>query len=325
MKSSAIFQKLTMSTGLIPTIICMFLCIFFPDTAVLYAITLGSILYVLYRYIRFPYHQPNLFLLHGTLALAIVSVIKKIGGNWLIPDNTINITLEILILSFSLLYSITPGFYRNFFSYFHHKVPAMNNWGIYLIISLSGLHLFIFCVTYLFFHPLSATTIYIMEQIIPPLLYIVCILINFSFVEALVQHCKKMPCLRIAPVCDGKVYVVPLQNFEKEAGKFDLPIRSYITDHTADTDSYAKKVEEEYSKFIIGQPEPRFSLKYLTDMEKMILLYVLPLNEEAEICFPKGKFVTPQEIEANPEQYSVLLNEEVSHLSIVAEMWKEYK
>lgn len=329
MKSSVIFQNFVTSNGLIPTIICMVFCIFLPDTAVLYATTLGSILYIIYRYIKLPSHHPNLFLLHGTLALIIVSVIKKIGGDWLIPNNSINMTLEILILSFSLLYLITPTPYQKLFSYFHYKIPSTHNWGIYILVPLSGLHLLLFCIIYLFFHPLSETMVSIMEQIVPPLLYIVCILINFFLVQAFIKDCKRrLPCLRIAPVCDGKIYVVPLNHYEEEAGKFDLPIESYIADRTADTNLYAKKLEEDYGKYITGQPEPRFSLKYLTNMnkiEKTVLLYILPLDEEAEIRFPQGKFVTPEEIEANPEQYSFLLNEEINHLSLVVEMWKEYK
>lgn len=330
MKSLAIYHKLIMSNGLIPTIICMIFCIFYPDTAVLYAASLGSIIYILYRLVKPPLHQPNLVLLNGTLALISVSVIKGIGGEWLIPDNTTNMTLEILILSFSLLYFITPNSYKNFFSYFGYKISPVNNWAILIIAPLSGLHLVIFCVIYLFFHPLSPTTVYIMEQIIPPLLYIACIPINYFLVKFINQSYKKVPCVRIAPVCNGKIYVVPLEYYEEEAGKMDLPLEGYIfAKHVhVDVNSYAKKIEADYSKYITGDPEPRFSLKYLANVKggkKLVLLYILPLDDEAQLHFTKGKFVTPEEIETHPEQYSSLLNEEVNHLNVVVQMWKEYK
>ena len=40
----------------------------------------------------------------------------------LIPDRTVPITLEILILCFSLLYLMVPNFYTKLFSYFHYKI-----------------------------------------------------------------------------------------------------------------------------------------------------------------------------------------------------------
>ena len=49
MKSLLEYKNLIMSTGLIPTIVCMILCIFFSDAYVLYACSLAGLLYVLYR------------------------------------------------------------------------------------------------------------------------------------------------------------------------------------------------------------------------------------------------------------------------------------
>ena len=103
MKSLLEYKNLIMSTGLIPTIVCMIFCIFFQDAAVLYVCSLASIIYILYRLVKPPVYQPNLVLLHGTLALIIASIIKGISGDMLIPDRTVPITLEILILYSELL------------------------------------------------------------------------------------------------------------------------------------------------------------------------------------------------------------------------------
>lgn len=46
MKSLLEYKNLIMSTGLIPTIVCMILCIFFSDAYVLYACSLAGLLYV---------------------------------------------------------------------------------------------------------------------------------------------------------------------------------------------------------------------------------------------------------------------------------------
>ena len=40
------------------------------------------------------------------------------------------------------------------------------------------------------------------------------------------------------------------------------------------------------------------------------MLYILPLNDEEQIHFTGGKFVTPEEID---------------HLNIVTQMWEEFK
>ena len=76
MKSLLEYKNLIMSTGLIPAIVCMIFCIFFQDEVVLYVCSLASIIYILYRLVKPPVYQPNLVLLHGTLALIIASIIK---------------------------------------------------------------------------------------------------------------------------------------------------------------------------------------------------------------------------------------------------------
>ena len=85
MKSLLEYKNLIMSTGLIPAIVCMIFCIFFQDAVVLYVCSLASIIYILYRLVKPPVYQPNLVLLHGTLALIIASIIKGISGDMLIP------------------------------------------------------------------------------------------------------------------------------------------------------------------------------------------------------------------------------------------------
>lgn len=329
MKSLLEYKNLIMSTGLIPTIICMVLCIFFPDAAVLYACSLASIIYILYRLVKPPVYQPNLVLLHGTLALIIASAIKSIGGNVLIPDETVPITLEILILCFSLLYLMAPIVYTRIFTYFHYKISILNYWAIQVIALLSGIHLFISCIIFLFFSPLSYNTLYIMTHIIPPLIYITCIFVNYVFVKTVSQAYKKMPLLRIAPICNGKIYVAPRNQQGEEPGKLDIPMEDYIYSTKTNIDRFARELEKKYSNNLTGQLEPRFSLKYLVKAangtQKTVLLYVLPLNDESQIHFTGGKFVTPKDIEAHSNQYSSFLKEEVNHLNVVAQMWEEYK
>ena len=168
-----------------------------------------------------------------------------------------------------------------------------------------------------------------MTHIIPPLIYVICIIVNHAFVKTISLTYKKMPFLRIAPICNGKIYVAPRSYQGEEPGKLDIPMEDYIYACKTDTDKYAKEVENKYSNHITGQPEPRFSLKHLVKetngVKKTIMLYILPLNDEEQIHFTGGKFVTPEEIEMNTAQYSSFLKEEVDHLNIVAQMWEEFK
>lgn len=321
-------HSLNMSIGLIPVIICMICCIFFPDRPVLYIGSLGSIIYVLYRQIKPPFIQPNLVLFNATLALLITSVTNGIGGNWLIPDNTASITLEILILSLSLLYFLAPHSYKKFFSYFHFKISAVNGISFKVITVFCGMHLFIFCLLSLFFNPLSQSTLYILEQILPPLLYIVCIVVNTSIVNSICINYENAnrPLVRIVPVCNGKIYLVPSTNKRK---RMDTPMESYMEMYQKDANRHVKTMlAEDYSENITGTPEPRFSLKYLMNLPNSkltVLLYILPLRDESEIHFPGGKFVTPDEIKNNLDQYSTSVNEEIDHLSMAAQMWKKYQ
>lgn len=219
MKSLLEYKNLIMSTGLIPAIVCMIFCIFFQDAVVLYVCSLASIIYILYRLVKPPVYQPNLVLLHGTLALIIASIIKGISGDMLIPDRTVPITLEILILCFSLLYLMVPNFYTKLFSYFHYKISILNCWATQVIAVLSGIHLFASCIIYLFFSPLSYNTLYAMTHIIPPLIYVICIIVNHAFVKTISLTYKKMPFLRIAPICNGKIDRVN-RSFDTKLNRF---------------------------------------------------------------------------------------------------------
>lgn len=208
MKSLLEYKNLIMSTGLIPTIVCMIFCIFFQDAAVLYVCSLASIIYILYRLVKPPVYQPNLVLLHGTLALIIASIIKGISGDMLIRPNSSHYVRN-TDTCFSLLYLMVPNFYAKLFSYFHYKISILNCWATQVIAVLSGIHLFASCIIYLFFSPLSYNTLYAMTHIIPPLIYVICIIVNHAFVKTISLTYKKMPFLRIAPICNGKIYVAP--------------------------------------------------------------------------------------------------------------------
>lgn len=318
------FRDFLMSTGLIPCIVCMIFCIFFQDATVLYVCSIASYLYGLYRILYPSIFHPNLVMLHGTVALCIAALIKWLTEDMLIPDQTVPITLEILILCFSLLQLILPDLYirRS-----HNRIPFMlNSLAVQIIVILSAIHLFITCVIYLFFSPLSHRALYILTHILPPVVYIACIAVNYAYLKILSLRYERMPLLRIAPICNGKIYVTPRGCQKEEAGKWDIPIEDCIHYNETNIDKYIQEIGDKCQKHT--GLEARFSLKHLikTDsgVQKTIMLYVLPLKKENQIHVEGGKFVTPEEIEKNACQYSTLLQKEISHLSLAARMWKEF-
>lgn len=88
---------------------------------------------------------------------------------------------------------MVPNFYTKLFSYFHYKISILNCWATQVIAVLSGIHLFASCIIYLFFSPLSYNTLYAMTHIIPPLIYVICIIVNHAFVKTISLTYKKMP------------------------------------------------------------------------------------------------------------------------------------
>lgn len=112
-----------------------------------------------------------------------------------------------------------------------------------------------------------------------------------------------------SPHLQRKIYVLPRNTHSEEPGKLDIPMEDYIYACKTDTDKYAKEIEKKYSRYIDGNTLPRFSLKHIISSSKgasskTVLLYILPLDNENQIHFEGGKFVSPEEIEANEHNYS---------------------
>ena len=118
-----------------------------------------------------------------------------------------------------------------------------------------------------------------------------------------------MPIIRIAPVCNGKIYVVP-----------------HISEQHVPTHSVkaVKRLKEKYHLHLQTEAQPRFSVKYKVsgNSQDTVYLYILPLKHEKEIHFHEGKFISTDEI--NPDDYSQELIKESELLGMAAELWKDY-
>lgn len=322
------YQDIVMTIGLIPTIICMVLCTFFSDAIVLYIGSLISLIYLATQYLSPARHNPNLVLLHSTLSLTIVAIMKYFWGDWIVPDRTVPIVMEILILCSSILYLMAHKYYKKCFLKFNCTISSSNEFAMLSIVILSGIHLLVSFFIYVLCRPLSEQALFLLTHVTPPILYVLCILLNFVLLVITSIVSSKVSIIRIAPVCNGKIYVTP-RNKRKEAGKWDLPMEEYFPPRQPDPNQYARAMVMSLQPYFTGKIEVRFSLKHWlqgNENSTIVLLYVLPLSNETDIHLPNGKFVSPEEITANhANQYSTHLQDEVEHLALVAQTWEEYQ
>ncbi|MBQ4055806.1 MAG: hypothetical protein IJD32_01740 [Bacteroidaceae bacterium] len=135
----------------------------------------------------------------------------------------------------------------------------------------------------------------------------------------------KMPIIRIAPVCNGKIYVVPRRSSQTGEYLLDIPIEEQFQ-HASVSEKSAQKLKERYGSHIHTSEQPRFSVKYKlkhTDHD-IVYLYILPLKDEGEINFCQGEFMTAEEIQTNTQSYSHHLIEESELLGMAAELWQDF-
>lgn len=135
----------------------------------------------------------------------------------------------------------------------------------------------------------------------------------------------KMPIIRIAPVCNGKIYVVPRRSSQTGEYQLDIPIEEQFQ-HSSVSEKSAQKLKERYRSHIYTNEQPRFSVKYKlkhTDHDT-VYLYILPLKDEGEINFSQGEFLTAEDIQANAQSYNQHLIEESGLLGMAAELWQDF-
>ena len=135
-----------------------------------------------------------------------------------------------------------------------------------------------------------------------------------------------MSIIRIAPVCNGKIYVTPHLSDEEASPYWDLPIEEEMEHFSPQSEKAIRKVKEKYSAHLHTTPLPRFSVKYrsATHNGQTVYLYILPLSQENEISFHNGQFISAEEMTSQRKQYSINLNKEKELLAMAAELWKDF-
>ena len=135
-----------------------------------------------------------------------------------------------------------------------------------------------------------------------------------------------MSIIRIAPVCNGKIYVTPHTSNKEASPYWDLPIEEQVEHFSPQSEKAIRKVKEKYSAHLHTTTLPRFSVKYRSTTQdgQTVYLYILPLNKENEISFHRGQFISADEMSSQPKRYSTNLNKERELLGMAAELWKDF-
>ena len=141
----------------------------------------------------------------------------------------------------------------------------------------------------------------------------------------LLQESNKMPIIRIAPVCNGKIYVTPRMTEEGNL-RLDLPIVESVEHVSTQSDKPARRVKEKFHQHLHTDASPRFCVQHRSALpdEGIVYLYVLPLRSEEDISFLEGKLVTSEDIAAHPEEYGYNLQMESELLGMAAELWADF-
>lgn len=132
-----------------------------------------------------------------------------------------------------------------------------------------------------------------------------------------------MSILRIAPICNGKVYVVPHQSNPMGNYFFDIPIQEEIHGNPTNSSKIVQKLKERFHLHFHTNEQPRFCIQHKMKSDT-IYLYILPLRQEEDIHFSHGKFMSLKEMLENKESLSQCLQKESEFLGMAAELWQDF-
>lgn len=137
---------------------------------------------------------------------------------------------------------------------------------------------------------------------------------------------NSMTIIRIAPVCKGRIYIVPHQTSQEGSCLLDIPIQEQVTTTQPPTSRSILKLKERYHSHIKTSEQPRFCVRHRMQSKRqdIIYLYILPLQNEEDIHFSQGKFISFEEILADHQSFSPYLQEESALLEMSAELWNDF-
>lgn len=319
------YKHLIVSFGLLPIIITLTGLHFFPNTLMLgigLAISIAGLYYDISRLKRL-----NFFLLQGTVGIGACFILRLLTGYNYIPPRSITPTLEFMLLVCAFIYATVPEAYKEFLKRFHLNTTFSYVLEAKVIVILSGIHLL---GLFLFQNriDISNPSHFFLVYYTPMLIYVICLLLNITGIRMAATH-ERLRCLiRIAPICNGKIYLCPHQTASESI--WDIPMNYQVEGLAATNEKFATKQSGMFLKeakcTIKHFTSPRLILKYhIKSLAPYpIQLFILPIANETDIQLKEGRFFSFYEIEKTALKISNILMAEKEHLQISANIWKKF-
>lgn len=362
-------SKFNMSLGFIPVIISILLCeVITQDISIYTGAGVGVLLY-LYSWRHKGARIPQIILCCTTGMLLLLSITTLFTTSYC-PRSMFPFTLEVSAIIPPLIIFLNRKRFLDYHAaqtgqcckqlFAQSAEAAIVSARVVLIISF--LHFLTIFLAILISHPLGNTTRYILFNIAPAAVFILCIVFNqfgIIYFNVVMKHTvfvpivdKKgdvigkaiaseainkrhdyiNPVIRIAAASHGMLFLLPrpqCSTFEK--GKIDLLIEGYLL--------YGETLEQGVSR-ILRQALPaaplddlHFNLKYHFENEatnRLIYLFTLDLDDDSILCnksFKGGKLWTFQQIEHNLDRnfFSHRFEYEYEHLKSIICTREKYK
>ena len=320
------YKDQIVSLGLLPLIATLIGLHFFPSVAVLGGGLIISIITLFYYINRLK--ELNFFLLLGTIGIGICYLLRQFTDYQLLPKGSITPTLEVILLIFAFIHITAPEIYKHI-----QKSLKLKGCFSYIleaktIVVLSSLHLLILGITVYHNHSLSEETYFLLINIVPVFIYIICLLINAIGISIALHEDFRYTVVRIAPLCHGKIYLTKQERVtccSSPAALWDLPIENNFEGPINQSDRYAQKLA---SKLLSIQEDPRPILHYTSTINcsctQHIHLYIIPISNENEIQRLNGRLFSFTEIEQQTDMFGPTLLHELPHLQLAANMWNDF-
>lgn len=358
-----------MSLGFIPVIISILLGeLITQNTAINIGTGMGLIGIGL-SYQRKGILIPNFILYIATGVLVLLSVAVLMPGDY-VPSGALPLTLEVSILiPMLILYMHKKRFINHFLKqigncnkrlYAQGAEAAVVSARIALILGI--LHFIIISITVVLQHPLSETSIFVLYQILPSLVFLVSILFNqiaIRFFNHLMSHTEYVPVVNTKGDVIGKTLAIEAINYKNayinpviriaisthgmlflcdrpstailDKGKVDIPMECYLR--------YGESLETGTARLISHafpheeSIKPRFSIVYHFENEvtnRLIYLFIIDIKDDAVLCAPRfknSKLWSFRQIEENIGKgfFSSCFEEEYEHLKEIICIREKYK
>lgn len=362
--------RFNMSLGFIPVIIATLLCEFITQDVSIYIATGVALLFYLYSQQAKGVRVPSTILSCTTAILVLWSILTLFTTSSF-PNSMFPLALEVIAIIPPLFIFLNR---KRFLDYHASQTgpccckrlsaqsaeAAIVSARVVLMIAL--LHFLVILSAVLTSRPLEDTTRYVLFNIAPPAVFILCILFNqfgiFYFnlvmrhtafvpivnkkgdvigksIASEVLHKKNdtiHPVIRIAVASRGMPFLLPRPSCSTlEKGKVDLLIEEYLR--------YGENLEKGVSRILkktlpaTSLKDLHFSLKYHFEnamTNRLIYLFTLDLDDDPTLCnkvFRGGKLWTFQQIEHNlcRDFFSHCFEHEYEHLKAIICTREKYK